>query len=102
MILGNTEHRFNFLANDSLHLFGVTVDKDFTCKKSINNQFSVMTTLGKLMSTETIKSYVLPAMKSYVLPALQQLFFKRLKYSLSAQALYNFIWYQLPSYFAAK
>lgn len=60
-----------------------------------------MTTLGKLMSTETIKSYVLPAM-SYVLPALQQLFFKRLKYSLSAQALYNFICYQLPSYFAAK
>jgi len=33
MILGNTEHQFNFLANDSLHLFGVTVDKDFTCKK---------------------------------------------------------------------
>ena len=78
IMLGNTEHQFNFLVNDSLHLFGVTVDKHFilkqhvssTCKK-VNNQFSVVTTFGKLMSTETIKNYVLPT--------LQQLFCKRLK-----------------------
>ena len=61
MILGKTDHQFNFLINDLVELFGVTIDKDLTftqhvssiCKK-VTNQFSVMTRFGKLMSTETM------------------------------------------------
>ena len=60
MILGKTDHQFNFSVNDS-KLFGVTIDKDLTFKqhvssicKKVNNQFSVMTRFGKLMSTETM------------------------------------------------
>ena len=44
-----------------MELFGVTIDKDLTFKqhvssicKKVNNQFSVMTRFGKLMSTETM------------------------------------------------
>ena len=61
MILGKTDHQFNFSVNDSVELFGVTIDKDLTFKqhvssicKKVNNQFSVMTRFGKLMSTETM------------------------------------------------
>ena len=60
MILGKTDHQFNFL-NDSMELFGVTLDKDLTFKqhvssicKRVNNQFGVMTRFGKLISTETM------------------------------------------------
>ena len=54
MILGKTDHQFNFSVNDSVELFGVTIDKDLTFKqhvssicKKVNNQFSVMTRFGK-------------------------------------------------------
>ena len=71
MILGKTDHQFNFSVNDSVELFGVTIDKDLTFKqhvssvyKKVNNQFSVMTMFGKLMSTETMlrlyKAFILP------------------------------------------
>ena len=54
-----------------MELFGVTIDKDLTFKqhvpsicKKVNNQFSVMTRFGKLMSTETMlrlyKAFILP------------------------------------------
>ena len=59
MILGKTDHQFNFSVNDSVELFGVTIDKDLTFKqhvssicKKVNNQFSVMTMFGKLMSVK--------------------------------------------------
>ena len=61
MILGKTDHQFNFSVNDSVELFGVTIDKDLTFKqhvssicKKLKNQLSVMTRFGKLMSTETM------------------------------------------------
>ena len=71
MILGKTDHQFNFSVNDSVELFGVTIDKDLTFKqhvssicKKVNNQFSVMSRFGKLMSTETMlrlyKAFILP------------------------------------------
>ena len=69
MIQGKTDHQFNFPVNDSVELFGVTIDKDLKqhvssiCKK-VNNRFSVMTRFGKLMSTETMlrlyKAFILP------------------------------------------
>ena len=71
MILGKTDHQFHFSVNDSEELFGVTIDKDLMFKqhvssmcKKVNNQFSVMTRFGKLMSTETMlhlyKAFILP------------------------------------------
>ena len=59
---GRQSHRcFVKSVNDSVELFGVTIDKDLTFKqhvssirKKVNNQFSVMTRFGKLMSTETM------------------------------------------------
>ena len=71
MILGKTDYQFNFSVNDSVELFGVTIDKDLAFKqhvssisKKVNNQFSVMTRFGKLMSTETMlrlyKAFILP------------------------------------------
>lgn len=33
MILGNTEYEFKFRVNDTMDLFGVTIDKDLTFKK---------------------------------------------------------------------
>ena len=71
MILGKTDHQFHFPVNDSVELFCVTIDKDLTFKqhvssicKKVNSQFSVMTRLGKLMSTETMlrlyKAFILP------------------------------------------
>ena len=65
MILGKTDHQFNFSVNDSVELFGVTINKDLTFKqhvsficKKVNNQFSVMTRFGKLMSTARVKNVV--------------------------------------------
>ena len=71
MILGKTDHQFNFSVNDSVELFGVTIDKDLTFKqhvssicKKLKNQLRVITRFGKLMSTETIlrlyKAFILP------------------------------------------
>ena len=71
MILGKTDHQLNFSVNDLVELFGVTIDKDLMFKqhvssicKKVNNQFSVMTRFGKLMSTETMlrlyKAFILP------------------------------------------
>ena len=71
MIPGKTDHQFNFSVNDSVELFGVTIDKDLTFKQhvsalcnKVNNQFSVMTRFGELMSTETMlrlyKASILP------------------------------------------
>lgn len=33
MILGSTEYQFKFSVNDTMDLFGVTIDKDLTFKK---------------------------------------------------------------------
>ena len=33
MILGNTEYEFKFRVNDTMDLFGVTIDKDLPFKK---------------------------------------------------------------------
>ena len=71
MILGRTNHQFNFSVNDSMELFGVTIDKYLTFKqhvssicKKVNNQFSVMTRFGKLISTDPMlrlyKAFILP------------------------------------------
>ena len=71
MILRKTDHQFNFSVNESVELFGVTIDKDLTFKQhvsalcnKVNNQFSVMTRFGELMSTETMlrlyKTFILP------------------------------------------
>ena len=60
-----------FSVNDSVELFGVTIDKDLTFKqhvssicKKVNNQFGVMTRFGKRMSIETMlclfKAFILP------------------------------------------
>ena len=35
ILLGNTEHHFNFSMNDSMHLFGVTSDKDLSLKQHV-------------------------------------------------------------------
>ena len=54
-----------------MELFGVTIDKNFTFKqhvssicKKVNNQFSVKTRFGKLISTATMlrlyKAFILP------------------------------------------
>ena len=71
MILRKTDHQFNFSVNNSMELFGVTIDKDLTFKqhvssicKKVNNPFSVTTRFGKLMSTETM----LPLYKAFILP----------------------------------
>ena len=37
MTLGNTEHQFSFLVNDSLHLFVVTIDKDLTFEQHLSS-----------------------------------------------------------------
>ena len=61
----------NFSVNDSVELFGVTIDKDLTFKqhvssicKKVNNQLSVMIRFGKRMSIETMlclfKTFILP------------------------------------------
>ena len=36
MILGKTDHQFNFSVNDSVELFGVTIDKDLTFKQDVS------------------------------------------------------------------
>ena len=36
MILGKTDHPFNFSVNDSVELFGVTIDKDLTFKQDVS------------------------------------------------------------------
>ena len=57
IILGKTVHQFNFSVNDSMELFGVTIDNDLTFKqhvsftgKKVSNQFSIMTRFGKMIS----------------------------------------------------
>ena len=60
-VLGKTDHQFNFSVNESMELFGITTDKDLMFKqhvsslcKNVNNQFSIMTRFGKLVSTKTM------------------------------------------------
>ena len=71
MIFGKTDHQFNFSVNDSMELFGITIDKDLTFKqnvssicKKVNNQFSLMTRFGKPISTETMlrlyRAFIVP------------------------------------------
>ena len=40
MILGNTDHQFNFSVNDSMELFGVTIDKNLTFKQHVHILFN--------------------------------------------------------------
>ena len=37
MIPGKTDHQFNFSVNDSVELFGVTIDKDLTFKQHVSS-----------------------------------------------------------------
>ena len=45
IILGKTDHHIKFSVNDSMELFGVTIDRDLTFKQhvqKINNQFRLL------------------------------------------------------------
>ena len=71
VILGKTEHNFSFPVNNSIDIFGVTIDNRHSfdnhvsviCKK-INNQFNVMLRFRKLINMETLlklyKALILP------------------------------------------
>ena len=61
LILGKTEHNFCFPVNNSIDIFGVTIDNrpsfdnhvSVICKK-INNQFNVIIRFHKLMNKQTL------------------------------------------------
>ena len=60
VILGRTDH-FSFPVKDSIERFRVTLDKELNFKqhvtsvrKKVNNQLSVMTRFGKLLSLNTM------------------------------------------------
>ena len=61
LILGKTEHNFCFPVNNSIDIFGMTIDNRLSfdnhvsviCKK-INNQFNVMLRFRKLINKETL------------------------------------------------
>ena len=71
LILGKTEHNFCFPVNNSIDIFGMTIDNRLSfdnhvsviCKK-INNQFNVMLRFRKLINKETLlklyKAFILP------------------------------------------
>ena len=71
LILGKTEHNFSFPVNNSIDIFGMTIDNRLSfdnhvsviCKK-INNQFNVMLRFRKLINKETLlklyKAFILP------------------------------------------
>ena len=71
LILGKTEHTFNFPLNNATDIFGMTIDNKLSfdnhvsviCKK-INNQFNVMLRFRKLFNKETLlkryKAFALP------------------------------------------
>ena len=56
LILGKTEHKFCFPVNDSIDIFGMTIDNKLSFDnhisaiyKKINNQFNVMLRFRKLI-----------------------------------------------------
>ena len=61
LILGKTEHNFSFPVNNSIDIFGMTIDNRLSfdnhvsviCKK-INNQFNVTLRFRKLINKETL------------------------------------------------
>ena len=71
LILRKTEHNFCFPINNSIDMFGMTIDNRLSfdnhvsviCKK-INNQFNVMLRFRKLINKETLlklyKAFILP------------------------------------------
>ena len=71
LILGKTEHNFCFPVNNSIDIFGMTIDNRLSfdnhvsviCKK-INNQFNVMLRFRKLINKETLlklhRAFILP------------------------------------------
>ena len=71
LILGKTEHKFCFPVNDSIDIFGMTIDNKLSfdnhvsaiCKK-INNEFNVMLRFRKLIDKQTLlklyKAFILP------------------------------------------
>ena len=71
LILGKNEHNFCFPVNNSIDIFGVTIDNRLSfdnhvaviCKK-INNQFNVILRFRKLMNKQTLlklyKRFILP------------------------------------------
>ena len=71
LILGKTEHNFSFPVNNSVDIFGMTIDNRLSfdnhvsviCKK-INNQFNVRLRFRKRINMETLlklyKAFVLP------------------------------------------
>ena len=71
LILGKTEHNFSFPVNNSIDIFGMTIDNrlpfdnhvSVICKK-INNQFNVMLRFRKLINKETLlklyTAFILP------------------------------------------
>ena len=42
MILGKTDHQFNFSVNDSEELFGVTIDKDLMFKQHVSSSLLLL------------------------------------------------------------
>ena len=71
LILGKTGHNFCFLVNNSIDIFGMTIDNKFSfdnhvsaISKKINNQFNVMLRFWKLINKETLlklyKAFILP------------------------------------------
>ena len=71
LILGDTEHTFSFPVNESIDIFGMTIDNKLQfdkhvssiCKK-VNNQLNVMIRFRKLISKATLiklyKAFILP------------------------------------------
>ena len=71
LILGKTEHNFSFPGNNSVDIFGMTIDNRLSfdnhvsviCKK-INNKFNVMLKFRRLINKETLlklyKAFILP------------------------------------------
>ena len=71
LILGKTEHNFSFPVNNSVDIFGMTIDNRLSfdnhvsviCKK-INNKFNVMLKFRRLINKETLlklyKAFILP------------------------------------------
>ena len=71
LILGKTEYNFSFPVNNSIDIFGMTIDDRLSfdnhvsviCKK-INNQFNVIRRFRKLINMETLlklyKAFILP------------------------------------------
>ena len=74
MVLGTTDHTFSFAVKPSIDIFGMSIDNKLcfdnyisTICRKINNQFSVMLRLHKLISSDTM----LKLYRAFILPNFQ-------------------------------